>query len=141
MPTRLPSNVKKLKGTFRADRSSRREPTPAASRVPAPPRGSSAAFRRNWRDLSAQVDSLGVFAESDLSAFRLLVTALTLVDEMPTNAPASAVSRILQSAMGLLSRFGLTPADRGRVENLRQNGGAGADPDSEFDQRGLHAVK
>ncbi|BDG04992.1 hypothetical protein [Anaeromyxobacter oryzae] len=140
MPTRVPSRVKKLRGTYRADRSSRNEPTPAASRVPPPPTGESAAFKRNWRELARQVDALSVFTETDYTAFRLLVRAVTLIDDLPPLAPPSAVARLVQNASGMLSRFGLDPASRGRVESVKPATGA-LDPDDEFAEPGLRVVK
>lgn len=115
MPARLPDEVKRRRGTLQKCRANPRAPTARPSRVGPPPRGVSPTYRATHLRLAKQVEALGCFAESDRSAFDLLVTMLTLVAEAPADTPPTATVRLLQAAAAQLGRFGLDPASRGKV--------------------------
>lgn len=113
---RLPRAIKAKRGTLKRSR----EASPAApdlppGRVPDPPDDLYPAERVLWRTLAEQVEAIGCYTASDYSAFRLLVRMVALVDAGPGEMAPSAYARIAQTAVGMLGRFGLDPASRGRV--------------------------
>lgn len=97
-----------------------RERTSAAAdlppgKVPEPPDDLDVGEQKLWRTLALQVEALGVYTSSDYTAFRLLVRMTALADAGPGEMAPSAYARIAQTAVGMLARFGLDPASRGRV--------------------------
>jgi hypothetical protein len=83
--------------------------------------------REVWAELAVQVEALGVYAPSDFTAFRLMVQVVTEARHPDPRDPATARVRLAQVAAGLLQRFGLDPASRGRVPSSRSEE-APADP-------------
>lgn len=113
---RLPSKVKKLRGTLDKRSVHARAPLVSPKSVPKPPRGLTAVEVRVWKELAPQVEHLGVYAKSDMTAFRLLVqvVAQTRAKEFVLEKGTARV-RMLQVASSLLQSFGLSPASRDRV--------------------------
>ena len=131
--------------------------------IPDPPADAPALFKTTWRETAAVLDPLKIVTEADLAAFTLLVQALTvcadafariykgarpglnaLVYEKPfkdgVQRTATPEVGILIQAQKLaafhLSRFGMSPADRARVDAPTADGSPaanGADPLAEFD--------
>ncbi len=110
---------KRLAGTFRKDREPKNAPTPAPAVVGEPPKNFTKAQRAAWVDLAPQVQL--VFADSDRAAFGLLVKLVAELDA-PSAAklPAHARASLARTVVGLLERFGCTPASRGRVEAVQK---------------------
>ncbi|MGC3997492.1 MAG: hypothetical protein QM767_08350 [Anaeromyxobacter sp.] len=138
---RLPRRVKELRGTLHPEREPKNPATLPGCRVPAPPRGMSAAMRRVWRELAAQVDAIGCYGPSDYTSFRLLVHAVHTVDSLGDDVADSPRFRFMAAASAMLQRFGLDPASRSRVERSVPGSTAAVDPDDEFAQPGLRIVK
>lgn len=113
---RIPKSVKAARGTLKKAReTSPNAPDLPPGKVPAPPDDLGARERRVWRELAEQVELLGVYTASDYTAFKLLVRLTSIADEGPGDLAPSAYARIAQTAVGMLGRFGLDPASRGRV--------------------------
>ena len=126
---RLPTAVKKARGTLQKCRTNKAEPKLDPSKVPPPPRGCGPVFRRKWRELARAVEALGVFTLADLPAFDLLVRMMTEVVTAPDDMPATARVRLMQATAGQLAAFGLSPASRGRVDRVTA---PAADPTLDF---------
>lgn len=116
MPRRLPPKIAATRGTER--RASRVKPgvgaSPASAGVPKPPRDVKGVERRVWLELAAQVELVGSYNPAALTAFRMAVktiAALEVVD--PAKTKPTAYAQLQRAANGWLSKFGLTPADRG----------------------------
>jgi hypothetical protein len=71
--------------------------------------------RKIWAELKREVELLGTYSESDFTTFRLCVKCVTEALHPDPRDPATARVRVAQIAAGLLARFGLDPASRGRV--------------------------
>lgn len=113
---RLPKSLKAQRGTLKKSREASPDaPDLPVGQVPAPPDDLGAREKRVWEELAAQVEALGVYTVSDYTAFKLLVRLTALADEGPGELAPSAYARIAQTAVGMLGRFGLDPASRGRV--------------------------
>ena len=113
---RIPKGVKEKRGTLKKAReASPNAPDLPTGKVPDPPKGLDAGEQLVWRELAVQVEALGCYTASDYSAFKLLVRMYALTDAGPGDAAPSAYAKIAQTAVGLLARFGLDPASRGRV--------------------------
>lgn len=113
---RLPKSVKAARGTLKKAReTSPNAPDLPPGCVPDPPAELDAREAQVWRELKAQVELLGVYTGSDYTAFKLLVRLTALADSGPGDLAPSAYARIAQTAVGMLGRFGLDPASRGRV--------------------------
>lgn len=124
---RKPDAVKELEGTSRKDRRNPNAPSVQPSKVPAPPKSMSKAERELWTELAGQVETLGTYAASDYSAFRLLVRTLALAEQTDQFMPPTARVRVLQAASSLLCGFGLTPASRSKVPTANKNSAPDAD--------------
>ena len=74
-----------------------------------------------------QVDDLGVYTKSNLTAFRLMVEVVTEARHPDPRDPATARVRLAQVAAGLLQRFGLDPGSRGRVSVVKAAAGDAAE--------------
>jgi hypothetical protein len=112
---RRPDEVKAREGTKRKDRTNPAAPKVDPASVPPPPKDLTAQQRAVWLELAAQVEELGIYAPSNLTAFRLLVQVVAEALHPDPDDPATARVRLAQVAAGLLQRFGLDPASRGRV--------------------------
>jgi hypothetical protein len=114
---RLPVSVKRERGTLRPGREPKPHPVRRSSRslIPDPPDSLSKRERFAWLELRPQVQSLGVYAPSDFSSFRMLVKVQAMIDGAPKKMPPYALAQLIQRHAVLTARFGLSPADRGRV--------------------------
>jgi len=74
-----------------------------------------------------QVDDLGVYTKSNLTAFRLMVEVVTEARHPDPRDPATARVRLAQVAAGLLHCFGLDPGSRGRVSVVKAAAGDAAE--------------
>lgn len=113
---KAPAALKALRGTTRKDRTNRRAPLVSPKIVPKPPYGLKPIEKRVWRELAPQVEHLGVFTKSDLTAFRLLVQVVAKTRGKAFDLESgTAQVRMLQVASSLIQSFGLNPASRERV--------------------------
>lgn len=134
---RVPSAVKRLRGTWRADRANERAPRPVSIAVPAPPRELSAVERAVWKRLAREIPP-GVFTTADGTAFRALVRAVAMAENPPENMSESARINWSKHAQSMLGRFGLTPADREKVSAAASDA---PDRDAEDEFTGLRVVE
>jgi phage terminase small subunit len=108
---RKPSNVLKMSGAFdkNPDRGRARanEPVPAGE-LGGPPKHLSPAAKKIWLELAKQLPA-GVAADCDRLSFELIVTLMSRFRD------GSIRGFELTAMNSLLSRFGLTPADRSRI--------------------------
>jgi len=135
---RLPTAIKALRGSLRADRvTNEPQPAPLRARCPSwlPPRA-----KKAWRYLAPRLIEQGVLRETDFVAFVMMLLHLDLAlqaaevlarqgilvadpDHLGAlrKHPAAQVFRDNSAAFGTwAARFGLTPADRGRVAVVAQ---------------------
>ena len=139
MPARLPTTVKALKGTLRGDRVNAREPRPKIG-APRPSRELALDVRREFDKLVRRLAPLRVLAQVDGLALELCASALAQcwryeavlrekgsVYETTTPAGSTMIRQrpevvlaadAWRRASAMLQQFGLTPASRGRVEEL-----------------------
>lgn len=134
---RTPTALKLVKGTARKDRTNKAEPKPRRV-IPSPPEHLSDRARTAWGAMSVILDRMGVLTEADAVALEdLCETYAELVEarqalrdrgqatyegggeksgtiyrSYPEVAQVADASRRL---MALLTKFGMTPADRSRV--------------------------
>lgn len=136
-PTPLPSNIKRLKGTYRADRAAPNEPEPEVS-IPTPPKwlrqtdwGLGAA--NVWNYLAPRLAELDLITEVDKYRLAIYCDAVARVAhwrrEIKKHGPVQVTEtgyRAQNPEMGYLSQaikdeakygslFGLSPADRTRI--------------------------
>ena len=134
---RLPTAVKKLRGTSQPCRENRAEPRAAPAKVPPPPRDLSDAERGAWVALAAALEAAeGVFTLADLPAFIAAVRVMGAADEVPANSDAGMKLRVQQRMW--LTEFGLTPASRAKVHAA---GGEQDDAAGEFLFGGFRVVE
>ena len=132
---RTPSGLKRIAGTWRADRH-RREPQPKLG-APRPSRALPAEVAREYRKVLRRLAPCRVLADTDALGIELLALALAEVwrheavlrekgyTYETTTAQGSTLIRpraevalladAYRRAVALMVRFGLTPADRGRL--------------------------
>jgi P27 family predicted phage terminase small subunit len=129
----LKSRQRKLiAGTWRADRD--RSGLPASPGIPTAPAELTGRALEKWRELVARPGLRQVLSEHDGEALALLcvhwstaLEAYTLIAKQgilkrgyrkaPVKHPAFQVLRDSSNALGgLLARFGMTPADRARID-------------------------
>jgi len=139
VPTRLPTRLKKLRGTLRGDRVNDREPRPKVG-APRPSRDLPMDVRREYEKLVRRLAPLRVLTTVDGLALEL--GALALAEcwryaavigaqgaTYETTTPAgSTMSRqrpeatlladAWRRATAMLQQFGLTPVSRSKVEEL-----------------------
>ena len=116
---RLPDEVKAKRGTKQKCRTNAAAPKTSTCTVPPAPRSMTREQRVVWAELAEQVDDLGVYTKSNLTAFRLMVEVVTEARHPDPRDPATARVRLAQVAAGLLQRFGLDPGSRGRVSVVK----------------------
>lgn len=131
-----PTAIKALRGTLRPDRMNRAEPTPVVASGK-PPAWLKGPARRNWLRLAPMLTRLGVLTEADEDMLAQLCTALAetvtctrvvetfgptyettnrLGERMVKARPEVAMrAEARRAALLYAGRFGLTPADRGRI--------------------------
>jgi phage terminase small subunit len=135
---KLPDAIKEIRGTAQKIRLNPKAPKLRRARVPSPPAGLSRAERAMWRELTPQVEALGIYTVAHYTAFRLLVRMVA--EAMNPDLADHARVRVQQAASALLQRFGLDPASIGRVTAVETE----ADDDAEgflFGERRLSVVK
>lgn len=153
----LPDEVKKARGTYQPakERWKARQAALAAPgttnlprvAVPPPPDGLSAQEAAWWVSLGRAVTALGVYTEADEPAFRALVRAYALMEDIldgrvmepgrngqgPREVSATTAVAATRAVSSMLARFGLDPAARPRLAvppPVSTSGGAQpADPD------------
>src|SRR5919202_2961857 len=131
---RLSAAQKRLRGTYRADRSAPAAPSERLSRCPPPPATLTDAGTAEWKRLAPIAHRLGTLCAADLRAFELLCMTLATAAEaeatirregmtLPTGSGgtrAHPAIRIMEGsraqAARLLIEFGLTPRARNAVE-------------------------
>ncbi len=114
MAGRIPDAVKRQRGTLQKCRV--RQPKAIESvPVPAPPASMKGAERKKWLELKAAVDSLGVYTDAYLEAFRRTVNACFMADE----APPGMRKGWSQEARAWMGRMGLDPASRDAITPLK----------------------
>jgi phage terminase small subunit len=91
------------------------------SAVPAPPKGLTKLEREVWAELAVQVETLGTFSASDLTAFRLMVETVAETRSFDKRDPATARVRTRQVASTLLQGFGLVPVARERIPSSKKS--------------------
>lgn len=154
---RRPTVLKIIRGTENVTLKNKREPASAFS-VPAAPSYFTKAERTAYDRFGECLDRTRVCTKDDFAALELLATTYcemqrlrqALRDEDPDDLTyetfnkygavrrirpeLSALADVDRRLLGLLGRFGLTPADRGRVDDLGvdADGKPVADPEAEF---------
>ena len=105
---KLPSNVKKLKSTYRQHRENTNEPNPSRP-LGDPPACLDDHQKDTWREISALVPA-GVLTDADRI---ILEVATRLLSELRTKGRLSVGK--MGHLIGTLARMGLTPSDRSKV--------------------------
>jgi len=129
----LPTSLKKLRGTFRPDRSNATEPN-VESGVPEPPDWLSADALAEWRRLAPQLAAAGLLTKLDRAALASYCSAWgdlceanrtlqqfgsTYITErgvIVLHPMLKVVERSRQALRAFASEFGLTPSARTRVD-------------------------
>lgn len=155
---RVPTPLKLLKGSLNPSRENKRAPKVRA-RVPPAPEHLDVEERTAWQRFARILSPLKVCASEDFAALESLVTTWVQAQRLraqlrrdaeggdkdltyeTTNAMGGEMQRIKAAVTALnevdrrlkdwLGRFGLTPADRGRV-SADTNGKDPKDPEAEF---------
>jgi P27 family predicted phage terminase small subunit len=145
-PPRVPTKLKLIRGTYRADRANRAEPQPKPGR-PVQPENLSAGANRAWRKFSAMLDEMGVLTRADAMALECLCWAVADLEEARRALAArdgltymnettaggltyraypelKLIAEDDHRLQGWLSRFGLTPSDRSKISTVPKD-----DPD------------
>ncbi len=136
---RKPSHLKVVSGTYRRDRAPRNEPRPARVARPRAPAHLSPAARKAWAAFSVILDRAGVLTEMDSFALEGLAESYadllraraalpedgSLTYEVITKAGGTMIRAYPEVAIAAdadrrfamwLSKFGLDPASRSKVE-------------------------
>jgi len=138
-PPKVPTAIKRLRGTDRADRRAANEAQPARG-LPAAPDFLGAAAKKIWKRRGPGLAALGVLTEIDAHAFGRLCEAwaryekmLALIRQLDAevndlgefakypsgviqiHAAAIARDRAAEECYRLEQQFGLTPAARARI--------------------------
>lgn len=109
---KTPSNLLELRGAMTAKKRRERAHEPAPNgEVGSPPEHLTDAQRAAWSEIKGNAP-VGVFAKSDRIALELAAVLLTEFREDPKEMITSRMARL----DSLLSRFGMTPSDRARVQ-------------------------
>ena len=109
MPARKPTHLKKLQGTFRKHRT-KNEPL-VSDPLPAPPANFSEGELIAWKDITGTAPA-GVLTSADAISVEL---ASRLLAECRSN-PAMFGARKMALLFTLTGKFGLNPADRGKLD-------------------------
>ena len=112
---RKPRALKKRQGTLQPCRDNPRAPKVEPGKVPPPQKGMTAIQKAVWRELATQAETLGAYAPSHFTAFRLMVEAVAETRRPDPRDPPTVRSRNRQIASALLQRFGLDPVSQERV--------------------------
>ena len=134
----IPTALKELRGTARADRINNSEPRPQVlDTLPRPPKQLTRHARHYWRKIGRLLIRMRVLTEADLVALRMLCMYLGQIDEineiMEQLPPAQryvlrsgkgghyqnplygTLNTAVKEAHRWMAKFGLTPSDRARV--------------------------
>ncbi|MFI5324430.1 MAG: P27 family phage terminase small subunit [Thermodesulfobacteriota bacterium] len=128
MPAKLPTEIKRLRGTFRPCRENVREPK-GRSGVPPPSRELNAAVKREFRKLAALLGDMRILTEGDQGELEHLALSRVLVriiqnklfgtaDMKEFRKAQIALNDQIRLSSSLASKFGLNPSDRSRVSVL-----------------------
>ena len=142
MPAKLPSEIKKLKGTLQKSRTNQKEPKPEVVLLSPPPFLGSKA-KKAFKELARITANMRILAESDAIALTMLCdawaewrdardyikkngTTYKTVgkngDVMYRAHPEVAIAAdAFRRVTNLLSQFGLTPSSRANVEATPEN--------------------
>ena len=130
---RKPMNLHLPEGTYRSDRHGPRAADPLATdERPKRPRGLSGDARKFWDDVCEELIEKGIAKHIDGAALRLMAdlwgklqTVSKAADADPTDTNARrAVTTYAAEFSKMAARFGLTPADRQRLQSI------GPDPET-----------
>ena len=138
----VPTSLKVIRGTDRADRR-RREAKVAQWDVKRAPRGMSEAGRRIWHEIAPMLQSAGLLYAPDHIALRLICEnyaqwieystksregiLVRAANNTPMLSPYFVAAQQAQNQLyRLLSSFGMTPADRSRIDAGISSIGKGA---------------
>lgn len=146
---RVPTEIKRRNGTFNTTRANPREPKLPLIEIPPASKKLGAFEREAWNELREIVNALRTAAQTDLVAFELLVDSLALVRRCSSVIRAEGTTMTETGASGQakirarpevnvmlnaqkvvwygLSRFGCSPADRGRVSGMPELGAANSE--------------
>lgn len=134
-----PTEMKRLEGTARKDRTNAAQPVSAPVEALVMPLDLTDREKMAWTELEAVVLPMRVATPSDLPAFRQMVTTLAIIEEARHAINELGLTFTVTTESGVvvrkrpevevllaakkqlaveLSRFGLTPADRQRVSAL-----------------------
>lgn len=139
--TRIPDEVKKLKGTLRKHRVNATKPALPPIQIPSPSPDATDDERAAWIELASLVNPLKVTTASDLYAFRRMVETAAMLAALRRSlrdsggAPVyelvtkSGVQLLLRPEVNAIptyeklmlhhfARWGIDPADRSRVTAL-----------------------
>lgn len=132
-PAAKPSELKKLEGTYRADRAARNEPKPRVT-IPTAPSWLTAEGKKEYRRTAKLLLGMRVLTEADMVAlaayahefdeWRSACAVLALEGKVITSEkggkylhPMWGVANThFKNMLKLLQEFGLTPASRSRIE-------------------------
>jgi len=130
--TRKPTRLKVVQGTARADRTNPKEPKPEIE-IPSCPVGLSPSAKAEWRRVAPLLEDQGLLAKVDRAAlaaycelYARWIKSLKMIQEKsevittpngslqvsPWVSIARSAEKELRTYAGL---FGMTPADRGKV--------------------------
>ena len=128
----LPTELKVLQGTQRADRMNRNEPKPRVA-IPQCPSHLSGEAKREWRRMARDLAQLGLLSRIDRGALALYCQAWgrwveaeealkrhgTMVKSpngFPMQSPYLAVAnKAMEQMRAMLTEFGMSPSSRTRV--------------------------
>ena len=118
---RLPTAVKKLRGTMRADRENPAEPDVKAVYLPAPPEHLTAIEKMIWTRLAPCVDMLSVAGEPDVDGFEMMVRVRSRFEEVAQVADndIKLFLALSKDVAAWYSKFGLTPQSRAMLRKLK----------------------
>jgi P27 family predicted phage terminase small subunit len=137
---RIPEEVKKERGTWRADRAGFDPTTTKPAKVPSPPAGLNDLEKKYWRKLAKDLHGMNVLADSDLHQLKILVEHLALADvykkdiyqnghklelintrgdeKIVPNPTVTAYGMISKTIITMFQQLGLTPASRAKAATL-----------------------
>ena len=133
--SRLPDEVKKLKGTLKKSRINPSAPTSIHVLVPVASEQLDELARQVWNQYKQEIDTLGVFTASDYSSFILLIETKVAYENLKNNPEADfkTLDKLVERLMRLHREFGLTPSSRPTVQKAPMGPATQPeDPDDEF---------
>lgn len=98
-PTPLPSKLKALRGTYRADRAAPNEPEPEPAK-PSPPHWLSKYARSEWRYIVPKLDELGLLAKIDRAELAAYCEAFANFREATEALQVEGNRRVIQTSNG-----------------------------------------